>query len=95
MLGFQSHARARGQVIRMIVLGFKLLNVKSQLCSAKNYIIIKCYCQAIKDVSKKINFDEISYITYQLSCGIKFMQTLGILHRVNCFFCSSHYEFMS
>lgn len=37
--------------------------------------------QAIKDVSKKINFDEISYITYQLSCGIKFMQTLGILHR--------------
>jgi len=40
------------------------------------------YFQAIKDRSKRMNFDQISYITYQLSCGIKFLQTLGILHRV-------------
>ena len=39
-LGFQYHARARGTFIRMIVLGFKLLNETSQLCSVKNYIII-------------------------------------------------------
>ena len=31
---------ARGIFIRMIVLGFKLLNEMSQLCSVKNYIII-------------------------------------------------------
>ena len=37
---FSTCMRARGIFIRMIVLGFKLLNETSQLCSVKNYIII-------------------------------------------------------
>ena len=41
MSGFSiSCTCARGISIRMIVLGFKLLNATSQLCSVKNYIII-------------------------------------------------------
>lgn len=64
----------------------EILTSEKNLKEFKDVYIVMEYVEmnldkVIKDRSKEINFDQISYITYQLSCGIKYLQTLGILHR--------------